>query len=317
MLPEKLLLNAKGNNRVRRLQLANHMKPPWIILSRFAIRPEDELSGFLHHGFRNEIYQNPDWLEERLTLFEEWCAPSVHAQKLAPVGWLIFADEAVAPAVRERILNCSPPQTELVSVRRDESFETAVNRSLERFGPAIITTRLDTDDAISRNFGALLRKQARPGSAINFCHGYQYFTTEALLVHKVILSSPFLSFWSQCGLSVFSLGVHSKASQSAKLYEKWTLRPMYLKIAHQKNTASNGFGGLPVLWPGAVAPAFGLDHTFRLARVGPLVMLARKYLGTHFDQIIGRLRAAENPLSDQDTNQKLASRLRFRRWNQS
>jgi Putative rhamnosyl transferase len=125
-------------------------------------------------GKESRIRSRPGWLEGRGDLFERYCLPSIAAQTAnatetgtAPrrFGWMVFFDVETPPAFRERIEGWREvfPFTAYFTPH----FEAeGWPRSLrETFGgtpaqgptPWLLTTRFDSDDALSQDHVARLQ----------------------------------------------------------------------------------------------------------------------------------------------------------------
>lgn len=106
------------------------------------------------------------WIESRWDLFERYCLPSVLAQTFRDFRWLIYIAPAVSEAIADRLRAYDPR----IEVRRDSHKD-----SLDVEADVLVTTRLDSDDALAAT--ALKRVQAiasRPTTAtlVDFPNGY-------------------------------------------------------------------------------------------------------------------------------------------------
>jgi Putative rhamnosyl transferase len=98
-------------------------------------------------------YRDPRWLDERQRLFESFCLPSVRRQILADFTWLILIDADTPAQARDWLTGCDP-RIRLVPVGPDPRERALGIRSIIRSGSEarVITTRLDSDDAITANY---------------------------------------------------------------------------------------------------------------------------------------------------------------------
>jgi hypothetical protein len=98
------------------------------------------------------LYRDPDWLAERQWLFESFCLPSVRRQIARDFCWLILVDVETPPEVRAWLAGCDQ-RIQLVPVGADPRERTLAIRAVIRSGSGerVITTRLDSDDAIADN----------------------------------------------------------------------------------------------------------------------------------------------------------------------
>jgi GT2 family glycosyltransferase len=112
-----------------------------------------------------------DWLVNRMDLFERYTVPSVRGQSVRDFHWLVYLDPASPAWVRQRL---QPLVDEgLVTPRYRESVVwqdvAADARDITGArGDVLLTTNLDNDDALARDFVARLQRLAvaHPGSAL-------------------------------------------------------------------------------------------------------------------------------------------------------
>lgn len=134
------------------------VKVTHVVLTRFSLRSNTV-------GFRGEW--PPGWLERRLELFERYCLPSVLAQTTQDFTWIVFCDPLTPEGVVERLRGFSDRIT--VAECRPMSSQRGNHpddlRDLDRYvDPAsevVISTRLDSDDALNREAIAQIQSHAR------------------------------------------------------------------------------------------------------------------------------------------------------------
>ena len=121
-----------------------------------------------------------DWLSRRLDLFERYCLPSVAAQTAAQFTWVVYFDAATPWPLRERIM-ASQRVHPFVSCFGGTIGAAFWPRSLEETLPArspwLLTTRLDSDDAlasdhIARLQAAVSRQEPPVRGSWNFPQGF-------------------------------------------------------------------------------------------------------------------------------------------------
>lgn len=262
-------------------------RPLHVLITRFAIRVEDELKDFIStDSDHSDNWNRDDWLEPRLHLFSEWCAPSVRGQKRHFDRWLILVAEGTSEDVCAAILRVAPGYAEILKIPESKTFVEALDEHLKAFGESFITTRLDADDALAKDFVVRVQRHILPERVVSLTHGYQFATGPRLLVHKWIKSNPFISYWTTKGQHVHQLGIHSRVNNQVKVDEVSTFGPMFLKIAHDSNTAHNHLEGWPVLTRGWANKNFSLARRFPPTPPSSLVSIARAYLGRRFDLLM-------------------------------
>ncbi|KQR02921.1 hypothetical protein ASF72_06935 [Arthrobacter sp. Leaf141] len=183
-----------------------------------------------------------DWLRHRLGYFEKVCHASVKSQTVQDFEWLVYFD-----------------------AERDQWFEDEVNRLAAgvftpvwvegKFSPAdaaaevtrrasrswIITTRVDNDDALARDF--LERVQgsfAATTEFINFTAGLQ-LTDDGRVFHRSDPSNAFISLiepLTDKPLMGVYVAWHDRVSTYAPVRQV-TTHPMWVQMVHGKNIANS------------------------------------------------------------------------------
>lgn len=130
-------------------------------------------------GRESVIRASDSWLENRFELFEKFCFPSVSSQSNKNFSWFIYFDQETPQPYYERALEFARKMPQLTL-----RFGTMADFTLERIqddvrskcteSDWVVTTRLDNDDALPRNFVERIRNHVRPGQreVLNFTNGY-------------------------------------------------------------------------------------------------------------------------------------------------
>lgn len=120
-----------------------------------------------------------EWLAPRLVLFERFALPSVLGQSRKNFRWLLLCDEDTEPPARDRLERYISGQIEIVWTSRDRhEFFQRILQLRETRHTHLVTTRIDTDDAIARHFIARVQeasKRTRGRYFINLPAGYRWF----------------------------------------------------------------------------------------------------------------------------------------------
>ena len=104
------------------------------------------------------IGASPDWLEHRLKLFKAFCRASILGQSTKEFTWIIQVNEHFPSANRDQFLAevAGLPVRVVVApsaVFSEEVFIEAIRREVAaKDVSAILTTRIDNDDAIATGF---------------------------------------------------------------------------------------------------------------------------------------------------------------------
>lgn len=232
-----------------------------------------------------------NWLTLRLAVFEQYCLPSVAGQRGAEFRWLVFFD-ALSPAwFRERVATFEPLVTPVYidGLATDEVIARKVVETGLVSSPYLVTTRLDSDDAISRDHLASVQGAFRQQDRefIDFPFGLQSFHGHLYNVYWP--SNPFLSLIERVSddgqvTTVFCVA-HDRVTDANKV--KRILRsPQWLQILHDSNNVSTLRGwprlggrfhaGFHVVWPekpaaDSIANRLGLSVQTYMMRVGKLI----------------------------------------------
>jgi hypothetical protein len=106
-------------------------------------------------GAERFIRARENWLKQRVALFEKYCVPSVRSQTVADLKWIIYLDPASPDWLKSRMLELSnsglfaPIYRE--QVQRSELLAD-INSVVDTRGKRLVTTNLDNDDGLARNF---------------------------------------------------------------------------------------------------------------------------------------------------------------------
>lgn len=104
------------------------------------------------------IVLSKEWLDQRFILFENYCLPSVLNQSNANFIWLLFFDNDTSYEYRERIHELIEKYDNIRVVYTDgfsgflPSLRQNIDDQLSEEDRFIITTRLDNDDALHKDF---------------------------------------------------------------------------------------------------------------------------------------------------------------------
>ncbi len=170
-------------------------------------RPEGEFDHFLLTRFSAVLSPgappaDEDWLYYRLGFFLDACLPSVLSQRGAqPFGWLVLLDDRCPDGFREQVEELAEgaftPLWSSEPFRRDSFAGPVADRS---GAPYLITTRIDSDDAMAVDLMAAVQGQFERQELmfVNFPRGVQIDRSGAVY-RSDVLSSPFLSLVERRG----------------------------------------------------------------------------------------------------------------------
>lgn len=149
-----------------------------------------------------------EWLDERLDLFRRFCLPSIAAQTTPAFTCLLFCDEATPPdvlaALRRHELEL--PTLSLALTRAERSPVEAVRQLVGADTDVLITTRLDSDDAIVDGYLEAVQDYAAPfhhcdlsSLLVNFPRGFRFDAETSIFYERRMPNSPFHSLFERPG----------------------------------------------------------------------------------------------------------------------
>ena len=205
-----------------------------VILTVFNVR--------LHFG--GGIAPDLDWLAHRFDLFDKFCYPSVRAQSNPNFKWLVFFDSETPSVYREKIAEYAKwgqflPQfvdrAMSVEAFAEMKRDLITRNSLE--AKFLISTSLDNDDAIGREYIASVQKQfaGQDFEFINFTRGYALNKQNNKLYRKNDPSNPFISLIERIeNFKTVWLASHTELAKMGKLRQVET-KPIWLQVIHGRN----------------------------------------------------------------------------------
>tara|TARA_R110002095_G_scaffold58372_1_gene50048 strand:- start:193 stop:1008 length:816 start_codon:yes stop_codon:yes gene_type:complete len=105
-----------------------------------------------------ELVLTDKWLKNRFELFENYCLPSVKNQTYQDFTWCVFFDIKTPVKYRDKIKIISKNYSNFKPIFIDgnenleKSFIDYINNDLSKNDKYVITTRLDNDDLIHKDF---------------------------------------------------------------------------------------------------------------------------------------------------------------------
>ncbi|MBL4673361.1 MAG: hypothetical protein JKX81_13975 [Arenicella sp.] len=209
-----------------------------IILTRFNLP-----SG----GRESKIRRSPNWLENRFELFETYCLPSVMQQSSSDFEWFIYFDIDTPEPFRSRAKKYQT-QYRQITIFWERNIPLAdIRRQILDRVPAhkkvLLTSRLDNDDALNKDFIRGLQADAGPLShkahaqVMNYPNGL-ILSRGRVYSHRDT-SNPFASVLEPLSADIKTIWQH----QHTKLHNVGTihqLKPqsMWLQVIHSSNVSN-------------------------------------------------------------------------------
>jgi len=186
-----------------------------------------------------------EWLDHRLKLFENFCLPSVVAQSDQNFEWLIYFDEQISveylDRVRSLIAEYKNFSVKLCAIWDSEVIAKDIVESLSNDTRWVITSRLDNDDGLHKDFVANLHDSVEEREEfLNFPFGIILYSDKCYLYRH--LSNAFLSFVAPVEkLRTVWCTAHEQASSISPV-RQLTDVPAFLQVVHGKNVSNKPRG---------------------------------------------------------------------------
>lgn len=187
-----------------------------------------------------------DWLHSRLEPFRQYCVPSVEAQT-SPVPWLVFVDEQSPAWFKEEMESTAAITPVYLGLDGSPAAMAAAARATGLVDqPYLITSRLDSDDAIARTFLETVQSAFadQEREFVELPVGLQAYRG-GIYTH-LWRSNPFLSLVERIEEDkpvegVFALS-HAQVVRTQPVRTLWR-SPQWLQTIHASNNESMLAGG--------------------------------------------------------------------------
>lgn len=187
-----------------------------------------------------DVGLDPDWLKHRLDLFKRFCAPSVAGQTAKAFTWLIVLDSQTPTSFLHQLKQITA--AEHVFAAKDEPWHEPVRRRVRRAQTSsVLTTRLDNDDAIHRNFinTVQIEVYAHPDDRffIEMTKGFSFDLSSKSLRQKEYPGNPFISLVEKKidDLDTVYCGDHIELLAQAECAFSISSPPLWLQVIHDRN----------------------------------------------------------------------------------
>ena len=189
----------------------------------------------------------PDWLERRFNLFDQYCFPAVSNQSNQNFQWLVFFDVDTPEPFKQKIANYADQWKNFVPVYLDcplpyGQFPDEVRAVVRNYIPIdceyLITTWLDNDDAIHKNYVQMIQDNfnQQDGETLNFIFGYQL--SEGKLYFDFEVSNHFISLIEKYSPDSFNTCLcrpHKELYEVCHSAQKILCKPAWVEVVHGSN----------------------------------------------------------------------------------
>jgi hypothetical protein len=195
------------------------------------------ITPFAIPGF-SDRHLDSNWFAYRLGLFQEYCVPSVVKQVRQDFTWYLGIDERLVDKHGQALEKASAGRGVLMPVT-SQGWVACLAKQVSKHGERIISSRLDSDDALAPEFVDTVQARAQPGWVLNFIDGAKYDTGTGRASRIKMLNNPFISFFSVRGESVIDLGGHQEVNERASVNNYSTKGAMWLQVIHGDNVVNS------------------------------------------------------------------------------
>lgn len=209
-----------------------------IILTRFNLPSK---------GRESKIRQSPNWLAHRFELFETYCLPSMLQQSNQDFKWFIYFDKDTPEPFRSRAKRYEQSHNQIMLFWETNLSLQKVRQQIlslcDNQKELLLTTRLDNDDALNKNFvketqivATKLKRIDHP-QVINYPSGLILSNSRAYSHYDA--SNPFASLLEPLSPNVQTIWHH----QHTLLYKfgmthQIETPAMWLQIVHSNNVSN-------------------------------------------------------------------------------
>lgn len=162
------------------------------------------LKKLFSHDKNNQSVQTDDWTRRRFALFERYCLPSVLAQTNKNFKWICLFSNDTSQEYREMIESYQAVVPQFIPQFFDDTqmihFREELLYSIKRLSTetgCVITTRLDNDDTIHKDFIRNIQEHAVSETKSDVFYtckfGYQYFEDLNVAIKIPYFNNHFLT----------------------------------------------------------------------------------------------------------------------------
>ncbi|MBO7458343.1 MAG: hypothetical protein J6T80_03715 [Paludibacteraceae bacterium] len=209
-----------------------------MLLTRFNIQYEsDDVRGL-----------QPAWLEERIRLFKEYCLPSVLHQTCRDFIWILVGDIRTPNPYKQRVEHFASVMPQIRVIwwpfdADDEDYHIPYKNLGGIYAEgkdALITSRLDSDDALPANYIERVQKVAQSGveGIVSFPVGKQTFVRDNKSYRVHYVPNHFTSRIERSGFETIMAYNHALL-EDAQFHIVETEEPMWEEIVHGGNVSND------------------------------------------------------------------------------
>ena len=216
------------------------MKIQHLVITRFNVTISRE----------GNIVPSLDWLQQRMTIFEQYCLPSMMVQTCTNFIWLILMDESTPIEVRDCMTHYQQqvPMMRVLYVSQINDLTTFYHQLALEYteeGNYVLTTRIDNDDVVCRTYIADIQYAAAQQEQIpvilTFPHGCQLFLNDSVGLGLHWLSNHFVSLLELRDEQTHTIldYDHTTVGEHVPIYVENTSLPSWGEVVHSRNVSND------------------------------------------------------------------------------
>lgn len=201
---------------------------------------------------RNET-RTDEWLKKRFDLFEKICLPSIMNQTNQTFKWIVLFDSETPEFYKKKIqhyqnickLFC-PCFVEACKSRYFVSvFREEIQKRIEKNTNFLITTYLDNDDALHKNYiEEIQQMEVKRPTFVSYVYGIQYYTELNIATRVPYTNNHFISLAEPLNenqtnfKTVYGYGSHvdiNKHKRIETVYIKNPQQDRWIEVIHETN----------------------------------------------------------------------------------
>ncbi|WP_390881376.1 glycosyltransferase [Thalassoroseus pseudoceratinae] len=184
---------------------------------------------------------DPDWLEHRIKLFEQFTLPSVRSQSNNNFTWLLLCNKATPASWRRRLTAYENGRTKtlwLEGAKQLKVIADFIKKQTTLFSQSsyVITTRVDNDDVLHSEFVNMIQCSARyvDREFLNFPRGLLWARGRVRSLNHG--SNSFISCVEPVDqIETVFTEQHDRLSSVGPIRQIASLEPFWMRVCHDQN----------------------------------------------------------------------------------
>lgn len=222
-----------------------------LLVTRFNLRnPEWDVTK------NNEKLLTDDWMEERMWFFENFCFPTIVAQTNQNFEWLLYFDITTPEKYQKRMAELiqNQPNFKVFYIDGMPQFYDELKKCIAAIPnkkPYLITSRIDNDDAIHKDFINEIQLQfdKQEYLVLDVIKGYSLqIRPTVMLGKKEHVFNPFMSLIEKNDDPKTIWFYHHNMWKKETRIKQVTHKRLWIAVIHEKNKVNNFNGYDNVKW---------------------------------------------------------------------